>query len=153
MVLILDKQLRYNLQLGFFVKKGISIICLLVGLTVLHSQSIFPENYGKVNFQEQIVETLIAEGFQSVNLAVSDNTLIVSYENRVYRLEATALKQVAKLVIAKIEKQVRLDTLVLISKQLQIPIITTKLLIKNIDLDQLDNTSAFIFQSLSLIHI
>ncbi|MFK7983612.1 MAG: YjbH domain-containing protein [Saprospiraceae bacterium] len=88
---------------------------------------------------QKISDKLVDEGFQNIGVATDNNTLIVQYENRRYRLEALALKQVIGLVGTELPTEI--DTLIVITQQLNIPILTTTIPVASYQKSRQDTTS------------
>lgn len=78
---------------------------------------------------EKIENLLIQEGFQSVGAKFNSNKLIVTYENRRYRLEALAIEKIATLIQS--ENLQDIDTLILVTQKFNIPIISTTYLLSS----------------------
>ncbi len=76
----------------------------------------------------EISKILIEEGFQSVVVQDQDSLLYISYENRVYRFEATAMK----VILNKInEAQLStIDQIVLVPKRWNIPVMSVEISLK-----------------------
>lgn len=75
-----------------------------------------------------ISKILVKEGFQSVVVQDQDSLLFISYENRVYRFEVTAMKAILNLLIE--ENITSIDKIVLIPKRWNIPIISVEISLK-----------------------
>lgn len=57
------------------------------------------------NSEEKITSLLVNEGFENVIAIVNTNSVIISYENRIYRSEPEACANVVKIVLSAIEKE------------------------------------------------
>ena len=69
--------------------------------------------------------TLVQHGFQGVRTNSSDSTLIISFENRLYRLEANAVYHILKIITKDSGTQYK--KLILISKKQDIPLLAWEL--------------------------
>lgn len=72
---------------------------------------------------ESIRLLLTQEGFQNVMAFYDYNQLIVSYENRRYRLESEAIKQIVRLLDGEVSSEI--NQLVIVTRKLNIPILYT----------------------------
>ena len=76
----------------------------------------------------KVSQILVEEGFQSIVVYNQDNKLIVSYENRRYRFEVTAMLRIMELLTAK--EALILDDIVLVPKRRNIPILSASISLK-----------------------
>lgn len=79
---------------------------------------------GSIESQTQNIRFLLhQEGFQNVGAIYDYDKLIISYENRRYRLESQAIKKIVNLLYPEIPKGIQ--KLIIISQKLNIPILHT----------------------------
>lgn len=70
--------------------------------------------------KENLIKDLLCGGFENVRLKIDDGRLLIAYENRVYRFDVDAVKEVLKIVVPKIEK---IERLILIPQNRKIPLV------------------------------
>ena len=127
----------FNMRIIFIT---ISFLVLFLTIGKTQNQSVFPSVKA-----EALSDAIIADGFQNVSLYSFDSTLVINYENRVYRFEANAVYQLLELIIPTIEQS--FSKLVLITKRQSIPLVAWEVDIQNyqafrqqkIGIDQLKN--------------
>jgi len=81
------------------------------------------------DLQTEVLNQLVAEGFQSISIKQEGKIFFVAYENRVYRYEVNAIKQIIQLVAPLLVRDV--EQLVIITRQQQIPIVSTQLFLRD----------------------
>ena len=98
-------------------KNTILLLLIVLGVQV----HVFSQKITNLSPANDFSSTLVQQGFQGVTTNSSDSTLIISFENRVFRLEANAIYNIVKTVIQKTENQYK--KLILISKKQDIPLL------------------------------
>jgi len=124
-----------------FISITISFFILLATQGKAQNKRVFPSSQAEI-----LSNTIIAEGFQNVSVRSLDSTLIISYENRVYRFEANAVYQLLELIIPVAVQQY--NKLVLITKQQGISLVAWEIDTKKyeafrqqeVGIDQLKNS-------------
>lgn len=94
--------------------------------------------------KNDIISKLSENGFENIKVKVEDARILIAYENRVFRFEVDALKEVLKLVVPLIDDR---EELILIPLNRKIPIIKffsslkncREFLANNIDAEQFIN--------------
>ena len=104
-------------------KALLTIIAFLVSITTYSwTQGVPPidvQKAGKIN------EVLQQEGFQNITVHKNKKGYIIGYENRVYRFEARALKQVIRATTSLLKRDT--SELIFVTKQHNVPMISTTL--------------------------
>lgn len=77
---------------------------------------------------QAVADLMLEEGFQSIEAFTRDKKIVVRYENRVYRFEATAIKRIIQLLHPVVTANY--EMLVLIPKQRNIPMVSIELDLK-----------------------
>ncbi|MFA7420049.1 MAG: YjbH domain-containing protein [Melioribacteraceae bacterium] len=70
--------------------------------------------------KNDIISKLSENGFENIKVKIEDSKILIAYENRVFRFEVDALKEVLKLVVPLIDDR---EELILIPLNRKIPII------------------------------
>ena len=102
------------------------MIVFLVSTITNWAQVLEPINFQKAG---KISEVLQQEGFQNISVHKSKKGYIIGYENRVYRFEARALKQVIKATVSLLKRDT--SVLTFVTKRHNIPMISTTLSLAN----------------------
>lgn len=111
-------------------------IVIIVGVFFVPTTSISQVYKASSEDQTGDLKLLLeAQGFQSINAVYDYDKLLISYENRRYRREAQAIKEIVQLVTPKIPKGV--DRLIILTKRLNIPILQTTVLLHQNNNDSL----------------
>ncbi len=79
-----------------------------------------------IQIAQKIVDALKEEGFQSITVRSFEDSYIVAYENRVYRFDITALRQVIE-IVGDIAIAQEATKLILITKRTNLPMLSTQL--------------------------
>jgi hypothetical protein len=89
-----------------------------VVLTLMCNVSALSQN---LELKRSIVDELTKNGFENLKVQIETESAIVAYENRVYRFDVEALKEVLKLVVPLLKDQ---KEIVLVPQNRQIPIVS-----------------------------
>ena len=74
-----------------------------------------------LELRRSIIEKLARNGFENLKVRVDGNRAAISYENRVYRFDVEALREVLKLVVPHLNRQ---SVIVLVPCNRQIPLVS-----------------------------
>jgi len=97
-----------------------TLITLLLPLSVKAQIS----TLDNLKLAQSVADNLEQEGFQSIDIYQGDQSLVVAYENRVYRFDALALKRVIQLTEKSLgEVKTDLENITFITKRNNIPML------------------------------
>ena len=95
----------------------------IVFLLMLFNYCLYPQSNEK-NIKDGLVNDLVKSGYENVGVAVKDGDLIVMYENRLYRFELDALKDIVKIIDNYAEN---FQNILLVPQNRQIPLLVVKI--------------------------
>jgi len=82
--------------------------------------------YDNSTIKENLLRKLINNGFENIRVKVDEQTVIIAYENRVYRFDVEAIKEVLKIVVPELNDQ---QKIILIPENRKIPIVSVETLV------------------------
>lgn len=84
--------------------------------------------YGQDNstIKENLQRLLIINGFENIRVKVEEQKVIIAYENRVYRFDVVAIKEVLKIVVPELDDK---EKIILIPENRKIPIVSIEILL------------------------
>ncbi|OQX98277.1 MAG: hypothetical protein B6I24_05730 [Bacteroidetes bacterium 4572_128] len=103
----------------FSIKNKVLKACLL--LFAFFSVNIFYGTPITNDVSEDITNNLIEQGFENVATVVDGKQVLITYENRAYRFEVKAIKEISKIVMPLIKD--KYENLVLIVQNCAIPVV------------------------------
>ncbi len=96
-------------------RRGLVLFLLLFFTLVKNS---FANDYSLL--KQSLIKDLISNGFENIRIKVDDDKLILAYENRVFRFDIDAIKEVLKIVAPKLEDK---QILILIPQNRKVPLV------------------------------
>lgn len=100
--------------------------CIKIGSIVLFVFALF--NIVNATDKNLVISKLASNGFENIRVKLEDSRILIAYENRVYRFEVEALKEVLNIVVPLINDR---EELVLIPLNRKIPIVKFMSAMKN----------------------
>lgn len=76
--------------------------------------------------KENLLRKLINHGFENIRVKVDEQKVIIAYENRVYRFDVAAIKEVLKIVVPELNDK---QKIILIPENRKIPIVSVETLL------------------------
>lgn len=139
------------LSFQLMIKKYLSYIIFLFCGSPLLSQSIPGEHLQHI---EKIANQLEVEGFQSISINYIERGYVIAYENRRYRFEPTALKQIIELTKKVIDGTKMIDEVTFIPKRNNIPMLSINVPVINtkLELEAINKELYTITQDVSIIN-
>jgi len=110
--------------------RGIDIIYKKKIITLLFFffsffEILFPQDIG---IKQNIINNLANTGFENIRIKYDQEKIIIAFENRVYRFEMDAVKEVLSIVIPKLTGQERI---ILVPENRKIPVVTIEVSVKD----------------------
>jgi len=98
---------------------GISLLFIFIIKCPLQSQNII---VGDMKIATSLVDNLALEGFQNIGIKKNEESLVIAYENRVYRFSPLGLKRVIEITKYTLnEKEHDFKNITFITKRHNIP--------------------------------
>lgn len=71
--------------------------------------------------KDNLIRKLVNSGFENIRVKIDDQRVIIAYENRVYRFDIEAMKEILKIVVTELNDQ---QKIILIPQNRKIPIVS-----------------------------
>ncbi len=84
---------------------------------------LFPQDLG---IKQNIIKDLANTGFENIRIKYDPDKIIIAYENRVYRFDVDAVKEVLKIVVPELTEQKKI---ILIPENRKIPLVIIEVLV------------------------
>lgn len=78
--------------------------------------------------KENLISKLSKNGFENIRVKVNEQDVIIAYENRVYRFDVEAIKEVLKIVVPELKDE---QKIILIPENRKIPIVSIQTLVSD----------------------
>ncbi len=82
--------------------------------------------YDNSSIKENLIRKLSGHGFENIRVKVDEQLVIIAYENRVYRFDVEAVKEVLNIVVPELSD---VQKIILIPENRKIPLVTIEILL------------------------
>jgi hypothetical protein len=79
--------------------------------------------YNDAAVKDSLIRKLVNSGFENIRVKIDEQRVIIAYENRVYRFDVDALKEILKIVVTELYDQ---QKIILIPQNRKIPIVSVE---------------------------
>ncbi len=79
--------------------------------------------YNDAAIKDSLIRKLVNNGFENIRVKIDEQRVIIAYENRVYRFDVEALKEILKIVVTELNDQ---QKIILIPQNRKIPIVSVE---------------------------
>jgi hypothetical protein len=77
--------------------------------------------YNDAAVKDSLIRKLVNNGFENIRVKIDEQRVVIAYENRVYRFDVEALKEILKIVVTELNDQ---QKIILIPQNRKIPIVS-----------------------------
>ncbi len=79
--------------------------------------------YNDAAVKDSLIRKLVNSGFENIRVKIDEQRVIIAYENRVYRFDVDALKEILKIVVTELNDR---QKIILIPQNRKIPIVSVE---------------------------